>query len=149
MNEKLLRATECLGEPNPGPRGKQPRGPSSITIEDPEMKVSVSGLDKATVVEVSGRIDGATAKEFEESFAQNVPDGAPGAVVCDISGVDYISSAGLRAVLVVAKRFRGLNKPFSVCGHTGSVAEVFRISGFEKIIDMHGTREEALAATNT
>ncbi len=110
------------------------------------MELTVSKVDGATIIEVVGRVDGATAKEFEEKITEGVPDDAPGAVVCDISGVEYISSAGLRAVLVVAKRFQKLKKPFSVCGHAGPVAEVFRISGFEKIISMHATREEALAS---
>lgn len=69
--------------------------------------------------------------------------------MCDLSGVSYVSSAGLRAVLVVAKRLSKDGYAFSVCGHSGPVAEVFRISGFEKIIFMHANQEDALAEAGT
>jgi len=114
-------------------------------VEGLAMRLKTSKHENATIIEIDGRLDGMTARAFEEDVTAAVPEG-DGAVVCDLSAVSYISSAGLRAVLVVAKRLDKNGKSFSVCGHDGSVAEVFRISGFEKIIRMYPKREDALAA---
>jgi len=113
-------------------------------MESKEMELKVSMHDDVTVAAVEGRIDGTTARDFEEQVVAAVPEGG-GPLVCDLASVSYISSAGLRAILVVAKRFKADENFFSVCGHSGPVAEVFRISGFEKIIPMHSSRDDALA----
>ncbi|MCY4305855.1 MAG: STAS domain-containing protein [Aestuariivita sp.] len=109
------------------------------------MKLKVSKHNDVTISEVAGRIDGTTARDFEEQVTATIQEKG-GPLVCDLAGVTYISSAGLRSILVVAKRLAKEGNFFTVCGHTGTVAEVFRISGFEKIIPMHKTRDEALAA---
>lgn len=111
------------------------------------MKLDVVQNEKATIAKIEGRIDATTAQEFEAQIKQAAPESG-GVLVCDLSAVSYISSAGLRAVLIIAKRLKSDGSAFSVCGSSGPVAEVFRISGFEKIIPMHATREDALAAAN-
>ena len=58
------------------------------------------------VVKVEGRIDTTTAKEFEEKTAAALEESVT-SLVMDFSGVDYISSAGLRVVLVLIKRMKG------------------------------------------
>ena len=108
------------------------------------MELNFQSDNDVTTAEVSGRIDGMTAKDFEVQVIEAVTN--PGSVlICDFSGVSYISSAGLRSVLIIAKRFSTNNGMFFICGHTGPVAEVFRVSGFERVISMHTTREDALA----
>ncbi len=107
------------------------------------MELRVSKHNAVTIAEVDGRIDGMTAKEFEEKMTAAIPEGG-GPMVCDLAAVSYVSSAGLRAILVIAKRFSKDGNFFSVCGHSGPVAEVLRISGFEKIIPMHESRAVAL-----
>ena len=109
------------------------------------MNVETLKTENALVAAVSGRLDAASAAEFEELLsaaisAQNAP------VVCDLGAVPYISSAGLRAVLVIAKRLQKQETPFAVCGLNGMVAEVFRLSGFDRIIATHADRNAALAA---
>ncbi len=96
------------------------------------------------VVEVEGRIDGATAGDLETSMMAGIEE-TDKFVVCDLSGVSYVSSAGLRAILVVAKRLSKQKVDFSICGLTGPVAEVFHISGFDRIFKVYETREEAQA----
>ena len=98
----------------------------------------------AVVVEVEGRIDGATAGDLENSMMAEIEE-TDKVVVCDLSGVSYVSSAGLRAILVVAKRLSKQAVEFSICGLNGPVAEVFHISGFDRIFKVYEKREEALA----
>ena len=59
--------------------------------------------------------------------------------------MDYISSAGLRLVLVVAKRLKQDNGQLLLCGMQSHIREVFDISGFLAILNVADTRSEALA----
>ncbi len=109
------------------------------------MDAKISKVGNVLVAEVEGRIDGVTAREFEEAVTSAIPEeGSP--VVCDLTSVSYVSSAGLRSILVIAKRLSKAEASFAICGLSGSVAEVFRVSGFDKIIKSYGNREDALAA---
>ena len=58
----------------------------------------------------------------------------------------YISSAGLRVILIIARSLQGENRKFAVCSLVGPVREVFEISGFDKIIQTHDTQAKAVAA---
>ncbi len=98
----------------------------------------------AVVVEVEGRIDGATAGDLESSMMAEVAE-TDKVVICDLGGVSYVSSAGLRAILVVAKQLSKQSVEFAICGLSGPVAEVFHISGFDRIFKVYEKREEALA----
>ena len=109
-----------------------------------EMDCRASRDGNAVVVEVEGRIDGATAGDLESSMMAEIEE-TDKVVVCDLSGVSYVSSAGLRAILVVAKRLSKQAVEFSICGLNGPVAEVFHISGFDRIFKVYEKREEALA----
>ncbi|MBI0536427.1 anti-sigma factor antagonist [Roseomonas sp. KE2513] len=95
-----------------------------------------------TVAALDGRLDTATAPATEEKLVALLEGGG---VVADMSGVRYVSSAGLRVLLKAAKQARTKGVPFSVCGLQPAVQEVFEISGFDKIIPSHPTRAAALA----
>ncbi|WP_349744432.1 STAS domain-containing protein [Roseateles cavernae] len=90
-----------------------------------------------------GRIDSASAPLFEQAvltlFAM------PGRrAVLDFAAVDYISSAGLRVVLMAAKRARQGQGRLLLCALPQHVREVFEISGFLKIIEAVDERAAAL-----
>ena len=72
-------------------------------------------------------------------------------MILDFEKLVYISSAGLRAGLITAKNLWKRNVSFSVCSPLGVVREVwevFQVSGFEKIVSIHGFREHAFAAVD-
>jgi len=58
--------------------------------------------------------------------------------------LDYISSAGLRVLLVTAKRLGGSGGSLHICGLNETVDEVFEISGFSVILNVFGTADEAM-----
>ena len=64
----------------------------------------------------------------------------------DLEHLSYISSAGLRVILLVAQQLQGRAVKFSVCSLPESVREVFQISGFDQIISTYATRASALSA---
>lgn len=97
-----------------------------------------------TVLIATGRLDTGTAPEFEKQLLETLPQ-QPSLVV-DLSGVDYISSAGLRVVLMGAKRAKQAQGKLVLCGLSPAIREVFAVSGFLKILDVRETRDEAVAA---
>ena len=86
-----------------------------------------------------GRIDGANAREFQTALDAAIDDNEC-AVVLDMERLSYISSAGLRVILLTAKALQGRNRKFAICALSESIREVFEISGFDKIIPIHASR---------
>lgn len=110
------------------------------------MEIKTEQESGTLVVQVDGRIDGATAPEFESTI-KNVISEDDRAVIVNFEGVSYISSAGLRAVLLVAKQLSQSNTKFALYALGELTREVFEISGFDRIIQIHNSKADALAAT--
>ena len=67
------------------------------------------------------------------------------AVLIDCEKLTYINSAGLRIVLLTAKALGNQNAKFALCSMSDPVRSVFQISGFDKIVAIHASRDGALA----
>ena len=80
---------------------------------------------------LAGRIDGTTASSLEVA-AQHVPSGIS-VLRFDLTGVDYLSSAGLRVILAAKKRL-GQEGTFLLKGVCPTVREIFDITGFSAIM---------------
>jgi len=107
-----------------------------------EVKTEKSG--SATIVHVHGRLDSVTAKAFEEQMTQLI-DGGENRLVLDLSQMDYVSSAGLRALLMANRKIVSAGGKIALCEATPSVKEVLEISGFVSLFTICASREEALA----
>ena len=94
-------------------------------------------------VKVQGRVDGTNANEFQEEIRAALEDGDK-AVLLDMAELSYISSAGLRSVLMIAKMMEKSNKPFMIHSLSAPIQDVFEISGFDKIINISDSPEQAL-----
>ena len=94
---------------------------------------------------VQGRIDGDSVAGFEAAVEAAI-EAEDRAVVLDLGALDYLSSAGLRAILLIAKTLWQQDGYFALCSVAEPVREVFEISGFDKIIAIHPSPEPALAA---
>ena len=69
------------------------------------------------------------------------------AMVVDLAQVPYLSSAGLRVLLEVAKRFRGPDRAFAICQLNRKVRKVLAASGFDGVIPVYESEADAVAAT--
>jgi stage II sporulation protein AA (anti-sigma F factor antagonist) len=108
------------------------------------MEIIQSGKENnALIVKISGRMDAVTAPEFEKAFGAWIDESAKDFVV-DLSSLEYISSAGLRSILVIAKKLKALNGKIVLAAMEESVNEVFEISGFNSIIPIHDTVQTAI-----
>ena len=109
------------------------------------MQIQHSELDGVTIVVPRGRIDTTTSGPIEEAIRKLVDTGARSLLV-DLAGVEYISSAGLRVFLVLAKRMRDLRGQLVLCAMTGPVRQVFQLAGFMPLFRVEPSREAALGA---
>jgi anti-anti-sigma factor len=91
----------------------------------------------------NGRLDAASAEAFHERLLRCI-DGGETSVLLDLVELDYISSAGLRSLLTAAKRLQACDGRFAICALTANVREVFQVSGFDTIIEIHPDRATAL-----
>lgn len=97
----------------------------------------------AAVMALEGRIDANCAKELETQCLSLI-DGGERQVVMDFKGVNFISSAGLRVILLVAKRLEPLGGRVKLAGLNATLMDVFEISGFSKLFVIVPTVQDAL-----
>jgi anti-sigma B factor antagonist len=95
------------------------------------------------IVSVDGRIDTLSASEFQ-SRMEELMNRDEKSVVLDLEKLQYVSSAGLRAILVAAKKAGSLGKGLSCCSLQEMVGKVFDVSGFTGMIPVFDSLEEAL-----
>lgn len=109
------------------------------------MNVQVEHHDKVLVARVEGRVDSSNSQDFERQLQGAIGEDVQ-AVVVDLGQLAYISSAGLRVVLLVAKTLGQRKVSISLCALSDPVQSVFEISGFNRIIQIYDTQADALAA---
>ena len=110
------------------------------------MQIATRQWADTAVVGVVGRVDHRSAGQLEQTLAALMArEGAtPGAVVLDFSGVEYISSVGLRVLMVTAKQMRSQEAIFAIAGLQPVVAEIFAISRFDRVLVVHADVPSAL-----
>jgi anti-anti-sigma factor len=94
-----------------------------------------------------GRIDHAHAARFEEALSPLLAQSGSSkqTLILDFGGVEYISSVGLRVLMTAAKQARTDESKLAVAGLQPVVAEIFAISRFDRILDVHASVAAALA----
>jgi|HubBroStandDraft_1064217.scaffolds.fasta_scaffold01299_8 stage II sporulation protein AA (anti-sigma F factor antagonist) len=100
--------------------------------------------EEISVVRPQGRLDSSAAPGIEKELLALIAGGSR-RLLLDFSGITYVSSMGLRVVLVAAKRMRAEGGRLALCALSPPITEVFEISGFSTILDIHGSSEAAFA----
>lgn len=108
------------------------------------MRIEQAAVGTARVVAPVGRIDTTTSAAVEETL-RKVVDAGGRALIVDLERVDYISSAGLRVFLVLAKRLRSERGRLVLCGMPEPVRQVFHLAGFIPLFEIERNREAAVA----
>lgn len=107
------------------------------------MTIDVQDINGITVLPLEGRLDGNNAGIAEQAFMTQFNAGKQ-QFIFDFSNLQYISSAGLRVVLVAAKKLRASKGKMICACLSEQVLDVFEMSGFTAIIEIAATREEAI-----
>jgi anti-sigma B factor antagonist/stage II sporulation protein AA (anti-sigma F factor antagonist) len=112
------------------------------------MDLAQKRIAGTVVLAPSGRIDHATAEGFKTSLGPHVARCAAGQdrLVLDFSAVEYISSAGLRVLMLAAKQAKAQGGVLAVAALQPIVREIFEISRFTLVLRVFATVDEALAA---
>src|SRR5262245_35564282 len=85
------------------------------------------------IVHQRGKLDTLTAKAFEQHMQKHV-DASSGPLLVDMRDIDYVSSFGLRSILILAKKLAPFGRKFVLFAPNPSVHDVLRVSGFLKIV---------------
>jgi len=107
------------------------------------MEMTQERIGTALVMRPTGRLDGTTAAAFERALLAGL-DPPPQRLLLDLAELEYVSSAGLRAILVAAKRGKSVGCPLAVCRARDHIREVFEVSGFASVLGLHATLQQAL-----
>jgi anti-sigma B factor antagonist len=112
------------------------------------MNVSTQRFGDAVVLTVAGRLDQDTCESFRGDLSKVVEGsgGRAGAVVLDLSQLEYVSSAGLRCFMLASRQAKAQKGRIVVAALQPMVAEIFQISHFNLVFQVFPTVRDALAA---
>ena len=88
--------------------------------------------EKELTIEVKDRIDTVTAPDFENEILNEM--GKFDSLIIDFTNLEYISSAGLRVLIATQKKLKPENIPMTIRNVNDTINEIFRMSGFDKIL---------------
>jgi anti-anti-sigma factor len=112
------------------------------------LEFSTRRLADVVVAVPAGPIDHNNAMRLEQAMAPIVSEAAAAGtpVVMDFTGVDYISSMGLRVLMAASKQMRARNAAIAVAGLQPVVDEIFAIARFKFVLQIFPSVRDALAA---
>jgi stage II sporulation protein AA (anti-sigma F factor antagonist) len=109
------------------------------------MEFAHENAGDVVVAKLAGRLDSSSASTAEEQLTRLIPNSAPRLVI-DLSKLEYISSAGLRVLLLVARKVQQAQGKLALFGLAPGVRDVFSISGFDTIFTVLDDSAAAIAA---
>ena len=98
------------------------------------MNIHKSYNEKELTLSIEGRIDTITSQNIDKEIDDEF--GNFDSLIIDFTDLEYISSAGLRVLIVTQKKLKPENIPFVIKNINDSVGKIFRMSGFDKILEI-------------
>ncbi len=108
-------------------------------------QVEVTELQKGEVLVLGlkGRLDAITSQNAEKKIFDHIATGKYKLLII-FAGVDYLSSAGMRLLLRTTKKLKTVSGKLIVCAVTSNVMDVLKMSGFDHVIEISNTEDDAL-----
>ena len=94
----------------------------------------------------AGRLDQSAATAFEQALLPLLDDSSAAGLVVDLGQVEYISSVGLRVLMIAAKQMRARKARIAAATLQPIVAEIFAISRFDSVFEVFPSVRDALSA---
>lgn len=107
--------------------------------------INVTAHNTVTIVEVSGRVDGMNAHQMGGAIGGAIDEGGV-RVVLDLSGVDYMSSAGLRELVNSFKKAKRASGDIRLAQPSDRVREVLEMAGLDTIFRIYLSQSEAVSS---
>ncbi|MCH9617698.1 MAG: Anti-sigma-B factor antagonist [Chlamydiia bacterium] len=108
------------------------------------MLVTKEEKNSALILRLEGRLDATTAIQLENVLNEAIT-GKQVQLLLDFSGIEYLSSAGMRILLSMTKRLKGMDGSFKLFAVHDDVMEIIRLAGFETILQIYPDESKALA----
>ncbi len=114
------------------------------------MALTHRSYGEARVVSPRGRLDHDNCEVFQRDLATELAacEKEHASLVLDMSGVDYVSSAGLRCLMIAAKQAKSHAGRIVIAAPQAVVAEILQISRFNLVLPVFGTTREAIASVS-
>lgn len=96
------------------------------------MNITKNYNEKELILSIEGRIDTITSADLDKEINDEL--GNFNSLIMDFTNLEYISSAGLRVLIATQKKLKADNIPFVIKNVNDTVGEIFRMSGFNKIL---------------
>jgi len=109
------------------------------------MEIPLESEGDVTILCPAGRLDAHTSPEFERFVLETISGGSSKLLI-DGAQLEYLSSAGLRALLAATKKIRSQNGNIGLCSLKPQLIEIIEIAGFNSLIPVYPDRQSALAA---
>jgi anti-anti-sigma factor len=109
------------------------------------MEISPRHHGDVLILDVSGRLDASTSGSAHDALVSFANSGAK-RVVLDLDKLDYVTSAGLRVILTLAKLLQFSRGELKICRASAPVKEVLEASGFNSLIKMFDDEKAAIAS---
>lgn len=106
------------------------------------MEIKTEKLPNGIVIHAHGRIDSVTAPALETAVLPLIPNHKR--LILNLQSVEFVSSAGLRVFLMIAKASTREQSRFVICGANESINDVIEMSGFGTILNVSATVAQAL-----
>jgi anti-sigma B factor antagonist len=111
------------------------------------MKILATQLGDAQVLALMGRLDSEAAPEFEQRCLREVR-GETQTLILDMSGLEYLSSAGLRTILSAGKALQAKDGKLVLCAPPGQTRQIVEAAGFHKLFPVCASVQEASKHTS-
>jgi len=109
------------------------------------MEITESRNASVVVIGLKGRLDANTSPRLEERLLGLI-DGGERRLLLSFVDMEYVSSAGLRVLLMAAKRLKPVNGKLALSSMKSHIKEVFDIAGFSSVLPIFGSDEEGMAS---
>ena len=109
------------------------------------MEINTSSQGGVIIVSVSGSIDALTAESLSSALSERINSGKT-RLILDLGGVEYSSSAGLRAILGAQKEIRQIGGDLRLSAAQPNVLKVLKLSGFTSIFRSYDSTAAAVAS---
>ena len=106
------------------------------------MEISYKADQGITIIELSGRLDGTTAEEAQESINPHLEEAS--LIVFDMSTCEFVSSAGLRLLMVIGKSLAQKGGKGAMACLMAEIKEVMEMTGFDHVFPSFESLAEAM-----
>jgi anti-sigma B factor antagonist len=109
------------------------------------MLIQAYDREGVVVVRLQGRLDSQTAAAATAEMAQ-VLASAPSSVLLNLAELEFISSAGLRILVQVAREMRARQGVIKLCAPIEAVRKLLELSGLTQLLDLYDSEADALSS---